>query len=80
MPRITRDSLMTLEAYAKVRPEFRANVMAHKKNRTVHLGEHVTLHVRGRDDHALPGPGDAARRAHLRGARASRTSWTPTTR
>jgi Protein of unknown function (DUF3501) len=43
MPRITRDSLMTLEAYAKVRPEFRANVMAHKKNRTVALGEHVTL-------------------------------------
>ncbi len=43
MPRITRDSLMTLEAYAKVRQEFRANVMAHKKNRTVHLGEHVTL-------------------------------------
>ena len=43
MPRITRDSLMTLEAYAKVRPEFRANVMAHKKNRTVHLGEHITL-------------------------------------
>jgi hypothetical protein len=43
MPRITRDSLMTLEAYAKVRPELRANVMAHKKSRTVHLGEHVTL-------------------------------------
>jgi hypothetical protein len=43
MPRITRDSLMTLEAYAKVRPEFRANVMAHKKNRTVGLGEHITL-------------------------------------
>jgi hypothetical protein len=43
MPRIARDSLMTLEAYAKVRNEFRANVMAHKKNRTVHLGGHVTL-------------------------------------
>ena len=43
MPRITRDSLMTLEAYAKVRPEFRANVMAHKKNRRVSLGEHVAL-------------------------------------
>jgi Protein of unknown function (DUF3501) len=43
MPRITRDSLMTLEAYAKVRPEFRANVIAHKKARTVSLGEHVTL-------------------------------------
>src|SRR5207344_3346101 len=36
MPSITRASLMTLEAYAKVRKEFRANVMAHKKNRRVH--------------------------------------------
>jgi hypothetical protein len=43
MPRITRDSLMPLEAYARARPEFRAQVMAHKKNRTLHLGEHVTL-------------------------------------
>src|SRR5215467_9948388 len=43
MPAITRDSLMTLEAYAKVRDEFRANVMAHKKNRSVRLGEHVRL-------------------------------------
>ncbi len=43
MEAITRDSLMSLEAYAKVRREFRANVMAHKKNRSVQLGEHVTL-------------------------------------
>ncbi len=43
MAHITRDSLMTLEAYARARPEFRARVMAHKKNRTVALGEHVTL-------------------------------------
>ena len=34
---------MTLEAYARARPEFRARVMAHKKPRTVSLGEHVTL-------------------------------------
>lgn len=40
---ITRDSLMTLEAYAKARGEFRARVMSHKKNRKVHLGENVTL-------------------------------------
>src|SRR3982751_4915639 len=40
---ITRDSLMTLEAYAKARNEFRARVLAHKKPRTVHLGDHVTL-------------------------------------
>ena len=43
MQKLTPDSLMTLEAYAKARKEFRAGVLAHKKNRTVHLGEHVTL-------------------------------------
>ncbi|MFO7543110.1 MAG: DUF3501 family protein [Thiobacillus sp.] len=43
MPHITRDSLMTLEAYAKVRPTLRAEIMAHKKNRMVELGDHVTL-------------------------------------
>ena len=43
MPHITRDSLLTLEGYAKVRPEMRAKVMAHKKNRMVELGDHVTL-------------------------------------
>jgi hypothetical protein len=43
MPHITRDSLMSLESYAKVRPEMRAEVMAHKKNRMVDLGDHVTL-------------------------------------
>jgi len=43
MPQITRDSLMTLEAYAKARPEFRARVIAHKKNRVLHLGGNVTL-------------------------------------
>ena len=43
MPQITRNSLMTLEAYAKARNEFRARVMEHKKNRTLHLGGSVTL-------------------------------------
>src|SRR4029077_16344785 len=43
MPRVVRETLMSLEAYAKTRKEFRANVIAHKKPRTVHLGEHVTL-------------------------------------
>lgn len=43
MPQIKRESLMTLEAYAKARKEFRAKVIEHKKRRTVHLGEHVTL-------------------------------------
>ena len=40
---ISRESLMTLETYAKQRPEFRKQVMEHKKHRTVHLGNHVTL-------------------------------------
>ncbi len=43
MPKITRDSLMTLEAYAKSRLDFRARVLAHKTNRTVPLGKNVTL-------------------------------------
>lgn len=43
MPMLTPASLMTLEAYARSRPEFRARVIEHKKRRTVHLGEHVTL-------------------------------------
>ena len=43
MQKLTRESLMTLEAYAKARKDFRAKVLAHKKNRNVALGEHVTL-------------------------------------
>jgi hypothetical protein len=43
MPPITRETLMTLEAYARERPAFRARVMAHKKNRMVQLGANVTL-------------------------------------
>jgi len=43
MPLIAKDSLMSLEAYAKARPEFRAKVMAHKQDRAVHLGDHLTL-------------------------------------
>jgi len=42
MEKISRESLMTLEAYAAARKDFRARVIAHKKPRTVHLGEHVT--------------------------------------
>lgn len=43
MPKITRDSLMTLEAYAKARVDLRAKVIEHKKMRTVPLGAHITL-------------------------------------
>ena len=43
MPTITRESLLTLEAYARDRNNFRARVLEHKKARTVHLGQHLTL-------------------------------------
>ena len=43
MSGIDRSSLMSLETYARERAQFRAKVMAHKKDRTVPLGEHVTL-------------------------------------
>ena len=43
MAKISRDSLMTLEAYSKARDEFRTQIFAHKKNRCVHLGDHITL-------------------------------------
>jgi len=41
--KITRDSLLTLEAYARERAAFRTRVLEHKKPRTVHVGDHVTL-------------------------------------
>jgi hypothetical protein len=40
---ITAQSLMTLEAYSKYRKTHKAQVLAHRKLRTVHLGEHLTL-------------------------------------
>ena len=40
---IRRESLLSLEAYARERNAFRARVIEHKKRRTVHLGPHVTL-------------------------------------
>ena len=43
MARIARESLLTLEAYARERSGFRARVLAHKKPRSVHLGERLTL-------------------------------------
>ena len=43
MDKLTRIDLLSLETYAQQRGEFRARVMAHKKQRTVHLGEHLTL-------------------------------------
>ena len=40
---ITRDSLLTLEAYAKIRKSSKPEVIAHRKRRSVALGEHLTL-------------------------------------
>ena len=43
MARISRDSLLTLEAYSRERPQFRSKVIAHKKHRTLGIGPNVTL-------------------------------------
>ena len=41
--KITHENLLTLEAYAKVCPEYRAKAIAYKWLRSVHVGDHVTL-------------------------------------
>ena len=41
--KITRDSLMTLEAYAKYRKAHKAEIIAHRKLRSVQLGEHINV-------------------------------------
>jgi hypothetical protein len=40
---ITRDSLLTLEAYSKIRKSSKPEAIAHRKLRSVALGEHMTL-------------------------------------
>ena len=40
---ITKESLLTLEAYAKIRKSSQPQVIAHRKLRTVILGEHVSV-------------------------------------
>lgn len=44
MKKLTRQDLFSLESYAKMRAEFRARVMAHKKDRQVAIGQHATLY------------------------------------
>ncbi len=44
MPHLSRADLWSLEEYAEQRPDFRARVLAHKKNRQLALGEHVRLY------------------------------------
>ena len=41
--KVTRDSLMTLEAYSKWRKENKPSVVQHRKLRSVFLGEHVNV-------------------------------------
>ena len=43
MKKLTHADLWKLEDYARERVAFRARVIAHKKNRTIHLGAHLTL-------------------------------------
>jgi hypothetical protein len=40
---ITADNLMGLEAYSKFRKTHKAQVLAHRQMRSVHLGDHITL-------------------------------------
>ena len=40
---ITKESLLSLEAYAKIRKSEKPKIIAHRKLRTVHLGEHVSV-------------------------------------
>ena len=40
---ITKDSLLTLEAYAKVRKSSKPEAIAHRRTRSVVLGDHMTL-------------------------------------
>jgi len=43
MTTITRDSLMTLEAYSKIRKSGRSQAIEHRKLRTVVLGGHINV-------------------------------------
>jgi hypothetical protein len=48
---ITPESLMSLEAYAKVRKSSKPEVIAHRKLRSVRLGEHISLQFE--DEHTI---------------------------
>ncbi len=43
MNKLTRDDLWSLEDYAQKRPEFRAQVLEHKKNRNLQLNDNARL-------------------------------------
>ena len=48
MAALSRADLWSLEEYADIRPTFRSEIMAHKKNRQVALGEHARLYFEDR--------------------------------
>ncbi len=48
MSKLTRQDLMSLEEYADKRAAFRQQVIAHKKNRQIMLGNHLTLYFEDR--------------------------------
>jgi len=48
MRKLTRDSLITLEKYAEIRDDFRAEVMRHKRDRRLALGTNATLYFEDR--------------------------------
>lgn len=48
MQYLTRENLMSLEQYAQARPKFRAEVLAHKRDRQVAIGPHATLYFEDR--------------------------------
>jgi hypothetical protein len=44
MSKLSHEDLYSLEEYARIRPEFRAKVMAHKKHRRVPIGPNAALY------------------------------------
>ena len=49
MAALTHSDLMTLEAYSKYLKENKPKLIAHRRARTVHLGEHLTLQFEDRE-------------------------------
>ena len=48
MQKLTREDLYSLEEYARERQQFRAKVMAHKRNRQLRIGANATLYFEDR--------------------------------
>ncbi len=48
MTQLTREDLYSLEEYSTIRPDFRTQVMAHKKDRQLAIGPNATLYFEDR--------------------------------